>query len=186
MFGFWCRKYHLTNCLRFHLFHTFEIGQIVQAMLWQILKQLDSHLKFRGIVCVIVGEQKPENGKQQYNRFSRSLPKLPDVNIWILIHKCMTTVWTLSSACGVQNVYMQGYIYMLVQHGVWRLASSVPTLYRCYTDTIQMLHAFQRQTGWWQGLAAIFQTIFSTCSVASLALHSQQDKLKTEHKMVYL
>ena len=95
----------------------------------------------------------------------------------------MTAVWTLSSACGVQNVYMQGYIYIYASTA-WCLTPgikrtyTIQMLYRCYTDAIQMLHAFQRQTGWWQGLAAIFQTIFSTCSVASLALHSQQDKLK--------
>ena len=40
---------------------------------------------------VVVGEQKPENGKQ-YNRSSRSLSTLPDVNNWILIHKCTTAV----------------------------------------------------------------------------------------------
>ena len=51
----------------------------------------------------------------------------------------MTTVWTLSSACGVQNVYMQGYIYIYASTA-WCLTPgikrtyTIQMLYRCYTD----------------------------------------------------
>ena len=37
--------------------------------------------------------------------------------------------WASSDACGVQNVYMQDYIYAST---TWRMTSSVPTHYRRY------------------------------------------------------
>ena len=82
--------------------------------------------------CYSSGTKKPENGKQ--HAWPWFQPK-----------------WGSSGACGVKNVYMQGYIYAST---AWCVMLGVKCTY-----TIQTLHAFQRQAWWWQGLLqwAIFQ-----------------------------
>ena len=73
----------------------------------------------------------------------------------------------------VYKMYACRAIYTLVQHGVWHLSQA----YLRYTDAIQTLyrrymHFIGRLDGGraWQLLQwTIFQTVFSTCNVASLA-----------------
>ena len=78
----------------------------------------------------------------------------------------------------VYKMYACRAIYTLVQHGVWHLTSSVPMLYR------RCMHLIGRLDGGraWQLLQwAIFQTVFSTCNVASLAFCLQWVKWYKQH-----